>query len=140
MTYGALFVPKAGIEPALCCQNWILNPARLPIPPLRLLLESAKIQKLIEPIQIVLVFLRQEENCVGSFLTEDYLRFVRKAAQEFTIFPLPKIVFNDFFQTIISHLVIVPNRLELRPNAYQRHHQSLCGCGGARCLPCQSHR
>ena len=28
-------VPKAGIEPALCCQNWILNPARLPIPPLR---------------------------------------------------------------------------------------------------------
>lgn len=26
-------VPGAGIEPALCCQNWILNPARLPIPP-----------------------------------------------------------------------------------------------------------
>jgi hypothetical protein len=22
-----------GIEPTLCCQNWILNPARLPIPP-----------------------------------------------------------------------------------------------------------
>ena len=28
-----LSVPGAGIEPALCCQNWILNPARLPIPP-----------------------------------------------------------------------------------------------------------
>ena len=26
-------VPGAGIEPALRCQNWILNPARLPIPP-----------------------------------------------------------------------------------------------------------
>gem|GEM_PF-1772089 len=29
-------VPEAGIEPALTCVNWILNPARLPIPPLRL--------------------------------------------------------------------------------------------------------
>jgi hypothetical protein len=28
-----LLVPGAGIEPALCCQNWILNPARLPVPP-----------------------------------------------------------------------------------------------------------
>lgn len=28
-------VPKGGIEPPLCCQNWILNPARLPVPPLR---------------------------------------------------------------------------------------------------------
>ena len=27
-------VPWVGIEPTLCCQNWILNPARLPIPPL----------------------------------------------------------------------------------------------------------
>ena len=27
------FVPREGIEPSLCCQNWILNPARLPIPP-----------------------------------------------------------------------------------------------------------
>ena len=32
----ALCVPEAGIEPALTCVNWILNPARLPIPPLRL--------------------------------------------------------------------------------------------------------
>lgn len=31
-----IVVPKAGIEPAHCCQYWILNPARLPIPPLRL--------------------------------------------------------------------------------------------------------
>ena len=28
-------VPEAGLEPALCCQNGILNPACLPIPPLR---------------------------------------------------------------------------------------------------------
>ena len=26
-------VPPAGIEPALPCENGILNPARLPIPP-----------------------------------------------------------------------------------------------------------
>ena len=26
-------VPRVGIEPTLCCQNWILNPARLPVPP-----------------------------------------------------------------------------------------------------------
>ena len=30
-------VPKAGLEPALCCQNRILSPARLPVPPLRLI-------------------------------------------------------------------------------------------------------
>ncbi len=29
-------VPWVGIEPTLCCQNWILNPARLPVPPPRL--------------------------------------------------------------------------------------------------------
>ncbi len=29
-------VPKAGIEPARYCYHWILSPARLPIPPLRL--------------------------------------------------------------------------------------------------------
>ena len=29
-------VPWEGIEPSLRCQNWILNPARLPIPPPRL--------------------------------------------------------------------------------------------------------
>jgi hypothetical protein len=28
-------VPWVGIEPTLCCQNWILNPARLPVPPPR---------------------------------------------------------------------------------------------------------
>ena len=28
-------VPRVGIEPTLCCQNWILNPARLPVPPPR---------------------------------------------------------------------------------------------------------
>ena len=28
-------VPEVGLEPTLCCQNWILNPARLPISPLR---------------------------------------------------------------------------------------------------------
>ncbi len=30
-----MLVPKVGIEPTLCFQNWILNPARLPVPPLR---------------------------------------------------------------------------------------------------------
>ena len=35
-------VPEAGLEPALCCQNWILNPARLPISPLRQDLQGAK--------------------------------------------------------------------------------------------------
>jgi len=29
-------IPKEGLEPSLDCSNWILNPARLPIPPLRL--------------------------------------------------------------------------------------------------------
>ncbi len=28
-------VPEVGLEPTLCCQNRILNPTRLPIPPLR---------------------------------------------------------------------------------------------------------
>ena len=32
----SLVVLKEGIEPSLCCQNWILNPARLPVPPLQL--------------------------------------------------------------------------------------------------------
>ena len=31
-------MPKDGLEPSLGCPNWILNPARLPIPPLRQLL------------------------------------------------------------------------------------------------------
>ena len=31
-----IVVPGEGIEPSLCCQNWILSPARLPIPPSRL--------------------------------------------------------------------------------------------------------
>ena len=34
-------VPKEGLEPSLDCSNWILNPARLPIPPLRLLLKMS---------------------------------------------------------------------------------------------------
>ena len=29
-------VPGAGIEPARCCQRWILSPVRLPVPPSRL--------------------------------------------------------------------------------------------------------
>ena len=29
-------VPKDGLEPSQGCPYWILNPARLPIPPLRL--------------------------------------------------------------------------------------------------------
>ena len=30
---GLFFVPRGGIEPPLPCENWILNPARLPVPP-----------------------------------------------------------------------------------------------------------
>ena len=30
-----VMVPEVGLEPTLCCQNGILNPARLPISPLR---------------------------------------------------------------------------------------------------------
>ena len=30
-------MPKEGVEPSPCCQDGILNPARLPVPPLRLL-------------------------------------------------------------------------------------------------------
>src|SRR5437867_11058118 len=30
-----ILVPGEGLEPSLCCQNWILSPARLPIPPSR---------------------------------------------------------------------------------------------------------
>lgn len=28
-------MPEEGIEPTLSCENWILSPARLPVPPLR---------------------------------------------------------------------------------------------------------
>ena len=31
-TVGSVLVPVAGVEPAPCCQDWILSPARLPIP------------------------------------------------------------------------------------------------------------
>ena len=34
------FVPEAGVEPARYCYHWILNPARLPIPPLGLVLQK----------------------------------------------------------------------------------------------------
>ena len=35
-------VPAGGIEPPLTCVNWILNPARLPIPPHRPLVAVVK--------------------------------------------------------------------------------------------------
>lgn len=35
-------VPKAGLEPASCCQRGILNPLCLPIPPLRQVGEAAE--------------------------------------------------------------------------------------------------
>lgn len=40
----SLLVPEAGIEPALRCQNRILNPARLPVPPLGLTTTSEVFQ------------------------------------------------------------------------------------------------
>ena len=36
-------VPEEGIEPSLPCENRILNPARLPIPPLRHVLKRPSI-------------------------------------------------------------------------------------------------
>ena len=40
LSYGPTYlVPKAGIEPARYCYHRILSPARLPIPPLRLMPE-----------------------------------------------------------------------------------------------------
>ena len=40
-------VPVAGVEPAPCCQDWILSPARLPIPSHRPIRDSLYIiQKL----------------------------------------------------------------------------------------------
>ena len=35
-------VLRVGIEPTLCCQNWILNPARLPVPPPKQVCKSIK--------------------------------------------------------------------------------------------------
>lgn len=40
-----MMVPRAGIEPALYRYNWILSPARLPVPPPRLFLSSAEADK-----------------------------------------------------------------------------------------------
>ena len=37
-----LLVLRVGIEPTLCCQNWILNPARLPVPPPKQVCKSIK--------------------------------------------------------------------------------------------------
>ncbi len=39
-------VPEVGLEPTLCCQNGILNPARLPISPLRQVCEAQSIYTL----------------------------------------------------------------------------------------------
>jgi hypothetical protein len=36
-------MPKEGVEPSPCCQDGILNPARLPVPPLRLIQTDATV-------------------------------------------------------------------------------------------------
>ena len=41
----SLMVPKVGLEPTRGCPHWILNPARLPISPLRPRVLSVKITK-----------------------------------------------------------------------------------------------
>ena len=38
-----LSVPRVGIEPTRCCHHWILNPARLPIPPPRQVGKNSKL-------------------------------------------------------------------------------------------------
>ena len=43
-------VPEVGIEPTLRCQNGILNPARLPIPPLgRTIFKQVGVGTTLEP-------------------------------------------------------------------------------------------
>ena len=41
-----LAVPKEGLEPSRPCGHWILNPTRLPIPPLRLLLRKEVLRRI----------------------------------------------------------------------------------------------
>ena len=42
LIYEKKLVLRVGIEPTLCCQNWILNPARLPVPPPKQVCKSIK--------------------------------------------------------------------------------------------------
>ena len=46
--WGALLVPRAGIEPARTFVHWCLRPTRLPIPPSGLIGSAAKIRQLLE--------------------------------------------------------------------------------------------
>ena len=47
-------MPKEGIEPSLCCQNGILNPARLPIPPLRQVVLSQILKRVTDGLAMPL--------------------------------------------------------------------------------------
>ena len=40
-------MPPVGVEPTLCYQNWILSPARLPIPPQRRALRISQRQLIL---------------------------------------------------------------------------------------------
>ena len=44
-------VPEAGLEPAPCRQDWILSPARLPIPSFRQRFTDGIIQQIINKIK-----------------------------------------------------------------------------------------
>ncbi len=61
-----LYVPGAGIEPVLCCQNWILNPARLPVPPPGQNIISSEIQREINIFLFLaaqkMIFLRKSHH------------------------------------------------------------------------------
>src|SRR3989442_4923188 len=47
-------MPKGGLEPARVCAHWLLKPARLPVPPLRLgLLRNGNLDCCITPSQCV---------------------------------------------------------------------------------------
>ena len=48
-TYLQVFfnVPEAGVEPARYCYHWILNPARLPIPPLGQIIAAPKVKSFL---------------------------------------------------------------------------------------------
>ena len=53
------FVPEAGIEPARYCYHWILNPARLPIPPLGPVFQKTDCKNM----HLFCLYKRKQKNC-----------------------------------------------------------------------------
>ena len=68
-------MPKDGLEPSRGCPHWILNPARLPIPPLRLVTHCNKHQKNFDRT-ISTSILKTADPLNNNF--RDYIKFVYK--------------------------------------------------------------